>query len=96
MQKSRFVALVVARWKHKRPELERFIRTSIDTYARRLRQAQARNFQRWPILGIPLSSHYAWQTWEEEVTFLRAFLTERLAWMDRAFATPDSFAEMCK
>lgn len=91
-----FVALVVARWKHKRPELERFIRTSIDTYARRLRQAQARNFQRWPILGIPLSSHYAWQTWEEEVTFLRAFLTERLAWMDRAFATPDSFAEMCK
>ena len=91
-----FVALTVSRWKQKRPELERFIRSSIDIYARRLREAQMRNFQRWPILGVPLSSHYAWQTWEEEVSFLRDFLTERLAWMDRAFATPASFVEMCK
>jgi hypothetical protein len=91
-----FVELTTSRWMQKRPELERFINTSLDTYARRLQAAQERNFARWPILGVPLTNYYTWQTWGEEVAFLRRFLNERMTWMDVAFATPESYVAMCK
>jgi len=91
-----FAALATTRWQQKRPALERFINASIETYRRRLQAAQERNFMRWPILGTTLTNYYTWQTWAEEVAFLRRFLNERTAWMDTAFATPESYGAMCK
>ena len=91
-----FVQLAVARWKAKRPALERFVNASIDTYVRRLDGAQQRNFAKWPIFGEPLMQYYSFATYEEEVAFVRRFLNERMAWLDQALATPESFAAMCR
>lgn len=91
-----FVELAVARWKAKRPALERFVNASIDTYVRRLDGAQQRNFAKWPIFGVPLMQYYSFATYEEEVAFVRRFLNERMAWLDQALATPESFAAMCR
>jgi hypothetical protein len=33
---------------------------------------------------------------DEEVAFVRRFLNERMAWMDKAFANPEAFNAMCK
>lgn len=55
----------------------------IDDNAALLEDAQARNFDRWPVLGV-----YVWpngfvgNTYEEEVDFLEDWLTDRLNWMD--------------
>lgn len=55
----------------------------IDDNATLLADAQARNFQRWPVLG-----QYVWpnsfvgDTYEEEVDFLKDWLIDRLDWMD--------------
>ncbi|MGI9175984.1 MAG: CotH kinase family protein, partial [Rhodothermales bacterium] len=56
---------------------------SVDAMATLLDEAQARNFERWPILG-----EYVWpnafigQTYAEEVDYLKGWLGERLAWLD--------------
>ena len=58
----------------------------IDDFEEQLEGPQARNFQRWPVLGI-----YVWpnvfigDTYTSEVDYLRGWLSERMAWMDQAF-----------
>lgn len=55
----------------------------IDDNALLLEAAQARNFQRWPVLG-----EYVWPNsfvgpdYESEINYLKNWLTERLEWMD--------------
>jgi hypothetical protein len=91
-----FVKLTIARWKQKRPALEKFINSSIDTYSRRLDLPQQRNFARWPIFGVPLFNYYTFSNYGEEVAFLKSFLNQRMAWLDMAYASPESFYAMCK
>lgn len=91
-----FRNLVLSRWQQKRPALAKFINTSIDTYARRLELPQQRNFSTWPILGVPLTNYYVFSTYAEEVAFVKSFLNERMAWLDKAYASPESFAALCK
>jgi hypothetical protein len=91
-----FLNLTLARWKLNRPAIERFINESIDTYARRLDEPQRRNFARWPILGAPMTNYYTFATYADEVAFLRRFLNERMAWLDRAYESPESFRALCK
>jgi hypothetical protein len=55
-----------------------------------LDEAQARNFERWPILGeyideLPHLNYPGWDdrtTYEDEVTYLEGWLEARLAWID--------------
>jgi hypothetical protein len=91
-----FLAFTIARWKQKRPALEYFINTSIDTYARQLASAQQRNFERWPIFGVPLVNYYVFANHAEEVAFLKRFLNERMAWLDQAYASAAAFNALCK
>jgi len=91
-----FLALTISRWQQKRPTLEQYLSFSIDTFARRLVVAAQRNFQRWPIFDVRLTNHYVFSSHDEEVAFVRRFLNERMAWMDKAFATPEAFNAMCK
>jgi hypothetical protein len=96
LENPAFVELTLARWKEKRPALERLVGASIDTYARRIEAAQQRNFVRWPILGVQLVNYYTLGTHAEEVAFLKSFLQERMAWFDRAFENAASFNAMCR
>jgi len=92
-----FVNLTLARWKDKRPALERLVNASIEAFARRLDQAQERNFVRWTVLGTQAwNNHYVFATYAEEVAFVKAFLRQRMAWLDTAFASPQAFAALCR
>ena len=91
-----FRNLVLSRWKQKRPALAKFINSGIDTYARRLELPAQRNFAVWQIFDVPLFNYYTFSTHAEEVAFVKSFLNERMAWLDQAYATPESFAAMCK
>lgn len=58
----------------------------IDGFESQLAEAHARNFERWPVLGV-----YVWpnsfigNSFEEEVDYLRGWLLDRMAWMDETF-----------
>jgi hypothetical protein len=95
-ERPEFVALTLSRWKQKRAGLPAFVNASIDTYTHRLAEAQQRNFQRWPIFGVELVNFYMFANYDDEVAFVRQFLNQRMEWLDRAYASPEAFNEMCK
>ncbi|MHC4517404.1 MAG: CotH kinase family protein, partial [Planctomycetota bacterium] len=55
----------------------------IDDYAALLDEPQARNFDRWPVLG-----RYVWPNWyvadtyQQEIDWMKDWLADRLTWMD--------------
>lgn len=58
----------------------------IDELAGLLSEAQGRNYRRWKILGRQVwPNHYTGKTYEDEVQFLKNWMTQRLAWIDRQF-----------
>ncbi|MDF1699270.1 MAG: CotH kinase family protein, partial [Saprospiraceae bacterium] len=58
----------------------------IDGFESQLQEPQARNFQRWPVLGEYVwPNDYVGDSYQEEVDYLRSWLMDRLAWMDQAF-----------
>jgi hypothetical protein len=93
-----FLSMTLARWQQKRVGLQQFVDVSLDTYARRLDQAQQRNFIRWPILGVRLDwgNPYSMPTYEEQVAFLKTWLKNRIEFLDLAFASPENFNAICR
>ena len=58
----------------------------IDELATLLNEAQARNFQRWRILGRPVwPNHFVGSSYEEEVLWLKNYIETRLGWIDDQF-----------
>jgi hypothetical protein len=50
--------------------------------------AKDRNFQKWPILGVkvPFNNDNVGQTYEEEVNFMKEWISQRLVWLDDQIA----------
>lgn len=61
----------------------------IDTLAATLQEPAARNFERWPILGDTIGPEYfVGKTYAEEITYLKTWVSNRLAWIDAQFVPP--------
>ena len=59
------------------------INNIIDSIATYLGPAVDRNFTRWPILGNYIwPNYYIFDTYDEEINYLKSWTNERLAWMD--------------
>lgn len=83
-----FAALMRDRWWELRggvlstPSVE----STIDSLFGLLSEAQARNFERWPVLG-----EYVWpnafigQTYAEEMQYLKSWVSSRVQWLDAEF-----------
>jgi hypothetical protein len=58
----------------------------IDSVAEYLNEAQQRNFQRWPILGVGIwrsvDGFEERDTYQKEVDFMKRYLEEHMEWMD--------------
>jgi hypothetical protein len=91
-----FLDLTISRWKQKRPALETLINAGIDTFTRRLDAAQRRNFERWPLFEAHATDPYVLASHADEVAYLKQFLNDRMAWLDRAFASREAFAALCR
>jgi hypothetical protein len=66
----------------------------IDQTTATLNEAQERNFQKWPILGVEIwRSTPGWgerNTYQKEVDYLKDFLANRLNWMDNQLRGPST------
>jgi len=62
----------------------------VDSIALLLSDAQAREFELWPVLGKDIwretTGYWERNTYQKEVDYLKSFLTERWAWMDTELA----------
>lgn len=75
------------RWQNLRETVlsEENIYAWIDSFSLLIEEAQVRNFEQWDILGVYVNWNYiVWDTWEEEVDYLKSWFNERLAYMDAA------------
>ena len=61
----------------------------IDSIAAELGEAQARNFDRWPILGVTVAPNwFVGDTYAEEVKWMKEWTSNRLDWIERQFLSP--------
>jgi hypothetical protein len=59
----------------------------IDSLATLLNEAKTRNFQKWPVLGVKLwPNAYVGATYEDEIKYLKNWITSRSAWMSWALS----------
>jgi len=55
-----------------------------DSLTSLLSEAQVRNYQRWPIMGTYVwPNYYVGTTYASEVTWMKNWMTQRLAWLDK-------------
>lgn len=62
----------------------------IDQYCTEIGDSADRNFERWPITGIPENcghDPYTYETWEEAVKGLREWVNARVAYLDQTYDT---------
>jgi hypothetical protein len=65
----------------------------VDEITALLHEAQARNFERWPILGSAINPNwFAGDTYEEEVKWMKDWIAGRLSWIDKQFVSPPSLS----
>lgn len=65
----------------------------VDELAAQLKEAQARNFRRWPIIGEHIRpNHFIGDTWQEELDYLKKWFRARVAWIDRQFPAVPTIA----
>ena len=58
----------------------------VDAIRNQLREAQQRNFRKWPILGRPIKpNYYVGESFDAEVNWMKMWIKDRIAWIDRQF-----------
>ena len=89
-QDSGFRAAYAARWTELRGELFTYdyLLDSLDRHASRIEESQARNFERWRILGVYVwPNFYVAPTWEDEMSWTSEWLEARIGWIDSQFVS---------
>ena len=82
-QDPAFDEQVKARWKALKPTVDAVI-TAIDQHAAHLGSSQQLNFRKWNILGRRVwPNPVVTGSYAGEVAYLKEWLTQRVAWMDR-------------
>ncbi|MCH2225294.1 MAG: CotH kinase family protein [Crocinitomicaceae bacterium] len=55
----------------------------IDAQANYIEEARLRNFTRWPIIGTYVNwNGFVGQTYQQDLDYLKTYITDRAAWMD--------------
>jgi hypothetical protein len=62
-----------------------YIYSLIDEWVIFLEEARIRNFVRWPVLGVSVSHKVVFDTYEEEVDYMRNWIFEKFTWLDGQF-----------
>ena len=87
MEDSLFAKTFVASWKNNRKNVisDATINHQIDSLVQITKNAAARNFNLWPVLGINNSGFYyspEVKSFDDEINFLRNFILNRAHWID--------------
>jgi hypothetical protein len=57
----------------------------IDSYALVLDEAKTRNFERWQVLGVRINNKYVFDTFEEEISYMKSWIEQKFTWLDEQF-----------
>lgn len=82
---SQFRNKVFAKWQQLRSsilDIQR-ITACIDSVTSLLDEARIRNFEKWPVIGAWVwPNYFVGQSYQQEITYLKSWITNRIFWMD--------------
>ncbi|MBQ8287788.1 MAG: CotH kinase family protein [Clostridia bacterium] len=88
LRDEEFCDRLAERWEEVRDRLLSVADQTIDTYAALLDGSQQENFRVWQIWGVRAGYQSKWcsaeNTYEKQIVYLKNFLKNRAAWMDKA------------
>lgn len=93
MKDSSFVELVATRWFELRNNQwsDERVYNKIDSLVQVLSPARERNFTKWPVIGEKVwPNFYIGETYEDEVSYLKSWISQRYLWLDEQFENPSS------
>ncbi|NLJ42525.1 MAG: T9SS type A sorting domain-containing protein [Bacteroidales bacterium] len=96
MEDLSYRSLFMSRWKNLRmgPFSTDSVMLFIDNTIDYLGDAVARNFERWPVIGEYIwPNYFIGQTYEEEVDYLKDWITDRMNWMDANVMLADNVSD---
>ena len=76
-----------ARWQELRGGLFSFghLSSLIDSFAAEVEESRVRNFERWDVLGKSINNKYAFDTYEEEIAYMKDWILQKFTWLDEQF-----------
>jgi len=69
-----------------------FLFSFIDDQTELLTEARVRNFERWPVLGVSISNKYVFDTYEEEISYMKDWIQAKFSWLDEQFDQSENYA----
>lgn len=68
---------------------------SIDEYAAQVEASAAMNFKRWPVFNIPARPVKTGADYQENIDYIKNFLTTRMAFLEEEWLIPYQNGEVC-
>lgn len=96
MEDLSYRSLFMNRWKELRrgPFRTDSVMLFIDNTIDSLGDAVARNFEKWPVIGEYVwPNYFIGQTYEEEIDYLKDWITDRMNWMDANVMLAENVSE---
>lgn len=89
MSDSYFMERFANRWLEVRESIFSFdsIYSKIDYWVDILEESRVRNFERWPVLGVSINNKYVFDTYEEEISYIKNWISEKFSWLDNEFVS---------
>ncbi len=99
MQDNSYRSVFITRWKELRkgPFSNDSVMAFLDNTVGSLGESIGRNFEKWPIIGEYVwPNYFVGDTYEQEVDYLKGWLTERLDWIDANIMLADGSGNASK
>ncbi len=94
MEDPEFMEAYGAKWRELRQELFSFdtLYALIDRFTGQVEEARVRNFERWDVLGKDINNKYVFDTYEDEVAYMKDWILQKFTWLDEQFGVIRNYA----
>jgi spore coat protein CotH len=87
MEDTAFMERYGARWRELRSSLFSLghLYGLIDRFSTEVEESRVRNFERWDVLGKSINNKYVFDTYEEEIAYMKDWILQKFTWLDEQF-----------
>ena len=64
----------------------------IDSYVDLLEESRERNFEKYDVIGVDINNKYVFDTYEDEVQYMKDWIYQKFSWLDEQFSMTDNLA----
>ncbi len=91
-----FVQRSIDRWAELRRDAftPEKVLSRVDALRTQLQESQERNYRKWSVLGRSIKpNYYVGPTYDAEVNWMKLWIKDRIAWLDRQYPVAPKFSE---